>query len=57
MNFIIEFLPKRENVKELVVVVRNSQGYPLCVCDTLNEATTFIKEKVDDAIKSSETKK
>lgn len=56
MNFIIEFLPKRENVKELVVVVRNSQGYPLVVCDTLEEATAFVKEKVDEAIKASETK-
>lgn len=51
MSFIIEFLPKKYNPKELVCVVRANNGFPLCVCDTLDEAKDFIQEKLDEASK------
>lgn len=49
MNFIIEFLPKKSNTLEFVCVVRRPDGFPLCVCDSLDEAKTFIEEKLDEA--------
>lgn len=50
MNFILEIIPKKENEKEFVFVVRASNGFPLCVCDTLNDATLFIESKIGDSI-------
>ena len=52
MNFIIEFLPKKSNSLEFVCVVRRPDGFPLCVCDSLDEAKLFIEEKLDEAVKA-----
>lgn len=50
MNFILEFIPKKENEKVLVVVVRSSNGFPLAVCDSLDDAKNIIETKVNDAL-------
>lgn len=47
MNFIVEVLPKKENVKEFVYVVRANNGFPLSVCDTLDEARNVIASKIE----------
>lgn len=49
MNFIIEFLPKKSNSFEFVCVVRRPDGFPMCVCDSLDEAKVFIEEKLEEA--------
>lgn len=51
MNFIIEVLPKKEQVKEFVFVVRAQNGFPISVCDTLEGAKNVIQEKLDEALK------
>lgn len=48
MNFILEVLPKKENVKEYVFVVRAHNGFPLSVCDSLDDARDVIASKVAD---------
>lgn len=53
MNFIIEILPKKENGNQYVYIVRAQNGYPLAVCESLDGATDVIREKFDDAKKSS----
>ena len=55
MSFIIEFIPKKENVNELVVVVRAQNGYPLGVFDSMIEASNFISEKVSTAMANNST--
>ena len=50
MNFIIEVLKKKENENILVFVVRNSQGFPLFVGDSLEEAKEFILNQIDAAL-------
>lgn len=46
MNFIIEVLPKKENSSVFVYVVRNGNGYPMNVCDSLDDAKDFIADKI-----------
>lgn len=53
MNFIIEILPKKENVNEFVYVVRAQNGFPLAVCDTLEGAKDVIQEKHDQLLASA----
>lgn len=56
MNFIIEVLPKKENEKILVWIVRAQNGFPIAVCDSLEDASQVIKEKVNEAFdKGSKT--
>ena len=50
MNFIIEVLKKKENENVLVFVVRNSQGFPQLVADSLDEAKEFIQNQIDAAL-------
>lgn len=52
MNFIIEVLPKKENEKEFVFVVRAQNGFPISVCSSLDEAKNVIQEKLDEALKA-----
>lgn len=52
MNFIIEILPKKENEKEFVFVVRAQNGFPISVCDSLEFAKDVIQQKMDEALKS-----
>lgn len=52
MNFILEFIPKKENEKELAIVVRAQNGFPLSVFDDLNSAKDFIADKVKTALES-----
>lgn len=47
MNFIIEILPKRENASQFVYVVRNQNGFPLAVCESLEGAKDVIQENLD----------
>ena len=49
MNFIVEFLPKKVS-GALTIVVRNPQGFPLGVFDTLEEATVFMQNKYHDVM-------
>ena len=49
MNFIIEVLKKKENEHILVFVVRNSQGFPQLVADSLDEAKEFIQNQTSSA--------
>lgn len=51
MSFIIEFLPKKSNSMEFVCVVRANNGFPLCVCESLDEAKIVIEEKLEEAKK------
>ena len=46
MNFIIEVLPKNENRSVYVYVVRSSNGFPLSVCDSLEDAKDIIAEQI-----------
>ena len=41
MNFIVEFLPKKES-GALKYVVRDPKGFPIGVFDSLQEATLFM---------------
>lgn len=50
MNFIIEILPKKENSNEFCFVVRNQSGFPLAVCDSLDDANVVIKAKFDEML-------
>lgn len=50
MNFIIEILPKKENANEFCFVVRNQQGFPISVCDSIDDASDVIKEKFDELL-------
>ena len=50
MNFIIEVLRKKENENVLVFVVRNQQGFPMLVADTLDEALVFVQSQIDKAL-------
>lgn len=52
MNFILEFIPKKENGKELAIVVRAQNGFPLSVFDDLDSAKDFIADKVKKALDS-----
>lgn len=56
MNFIIEFLPKQENKNEFVYVVRAHNGYPIAVCDTLDDATALMQSKFDEMMQANEPK-
>lgn len=47
MYFTIEILPKRENASQFVFVVRNNNGFPICVCESLEGAKDVIKENLD----------
>lgn len=48
MNFIVEILPKKENENVFVYVVRASNGFPISVCDSLDDAKTVIQDKFND---------
>ena len=50
MNFIIEVLRKKENEKVLVFVVRNQQGFPMLVSDTLDEVKDYIQSQIEKAL-------
>lgn len=50
MNFIIEVLPKKENEKILVWIVRAQNGFPIAVCDSLEDASQVIKVRVNEAL-------
>lgn len=50
MNFIIEILPKRENGSQFVYVVRNQNGFPLSVCESLEGAKDVIQENLDKVL-------
>ena len=52
MNFILEFIPKKENEKELAIVVRAQNGFPLSVFDDLDSVKEFIADKVKTALES-----
>lgn len=52
MNFIIEFLPKKEKSTEFVFVVRAQNGYPIAVCDSLADATKLLESKLEEVKKS-----
>ena len=52
MNFILEFIPKKENEKELAIVVRAQNGFPLSVFDDLDSAKDFIADKVKTALET-----
>lgn len=47
MNFIIELLPKKENLKEFVYVVRQANGFPISVCDSLCDACDVLQVQID----------
>ena len=51
MNFIIEVLKKKEDSSVLVFVVRNHQGFPMLVADSLDEASKFIQSQINQALK------
>lgn len=53
MNFIVEFLPKKAS-GSLTIVVRNPQGFPLGVFDTLEDATVFIQNKYHEIMNSND---
>lgn len=53
MSFIIEVLPKKENSQVLVFVVRAQNGFPIAVCDSLDQAKDVISEQVDKALAKS----
>lgn len=50
MNFIIEVLPKKENEKILVWIVRAQNGFPIAVCDSLEDASQVIKDRVNASL-------
>lgn len=52
MNFIIEFLPKKEKSTEFVFVVRAQNGYPIAVCDSLTDVTKLLESKFKEVKKS-----
>lgn len=52
MNFIVEFLPKMENSNEFVYVVRAQNGFPLQVCESLNDVTNVMEKKFEVLRKS-----
>lgn len=56
MSFIIEFLPKKENINEFVYVVRAQNGYPLSVCDFLEDTIGVIQSKFDEMIQANQPK-
>lgn len=57
MNFIIEVLPKKENEKVFVFVVRSQNGFPISVCDSLEAAKEVIQVKLDQAFNKEESNK
>lgn len=52
MNFIIEFIPKKDDVKTFAFVVRASNGFPVAVCDTLEDAKGIIEDNFHEYLKS-----
>lgn len=56
MNFIVEFLPKQENKKEFVYVVRAQNGYPLAVCDTLDDTISVMQSQFDKMMQANQPK-
>lgn len=57
MNFILEILPKKENGNQFVYVVRAHNGFPLAVCDSLEEAKDIIHEKHEELLARSDSSK
>lgn len=53
MNFIIEVLPKKENSKVLVFVVRAHNGFPIAVCDSIDQAKDVISDEIEKALAKS----
>ena len=51
MNFIIEVIKKGADSSALVFVVRRQDGFPMCVKDSLDEATNYIQKQIDEALK------
>ena len=56
MSFIVEILPKKENVNQFVYVVRAQNGYPLAVCESLEGAKIVIQEKHEEFLASAVNK-
>lgn len=50
MFFTLEILPKKENSIDFCFVVRNQQGFPIAVCDSLDDANVVIKVKFDEMV-------
>ena len=57
MNFIIEVLKKKEDSSVLVFVVRNQQGFPVLVADSLDEAKDYIQDAIYKALEPSKDSK
>ena len=57
MNFIIEVLKKKEDSSVLVFVVRNQQGFPVLVADSLDEAKDYIQDAINKALEPSKDSK
>ena len=51
MSFIIEFLPKYGKKSEFSVVVRQPNGFPCGLFDTLDEAKDFMDNELKKALK------
>lgn len=56
MNFIIEVLPKKENGDLFTFVVRRGDGFPIALCDSLEDAKDVIQAKFDEMRKQSKSK-
>ena len=54
MNFILEVLPKKENANQFVWIVRAQNGFPLAVCDSLENAKEVIEEKFNQSLAKPE---
>ena len=52
MSFIIEFLPKFGKKKEFSVVVRQPNGFPCGLFDTLDEAKDFMDNELSKALQA-----
>ena len=57
MNFIIEVLKKKEDSSVLVFVVRNQQGFPVLVADSLDEAKDYVQDAINKALEPSKDSK
>lgn len=56
MNFLIEILPKKENENYFVFVVRDQSGWPIAVCDSLDDVNFVVKGKFDEMLSKRSSK-
>lgn len=53
MNFIIELIPKKDCPNVFSYVVRSANGFPITVCDSLDDAKIVIQDEITKFLKTA----